>query len=57
MVERFREQIRELEEEREAVDRLRKASNAIERQKAEASTSGGAVNGDELDLVPTKGES
>jgi hypothetical protein len=36
MAERFREQIRELEEEREAVDRLRKASNAIERQKVEA---------------------
>ena len=51
--ERFKSQLKEFEEERDALERIRKASNALEKKHLERSGTNN-VTTEDLDLVPTK---
>lgn len=55
--ERFKSQLKEFEEERDALERIRKASNALEKKHLERQNTTSVnhtVNSEDLDMIPTK---
>lgn len=52
MAERFKDQLREFEQERDALERIRQASNAMEKRQSEKK--GSPPQHEDLDVVPTK---